>query len=460
MIKVKEEAMRIRCVFLTALMFGMCWVALGQYICPTDSATRIDMVAPTTRPWYEPDDSLVSLNAGLGFGNADRMIRNMKDGLFDRPARFAWTLPATKNYIKEVSEALYRSGESTEITNILYQALLIQTNLNCGLNSRLFLPANGGIKAPGPDSIQTNLYRDIILHAYIMASPVPMTFLAETVVKEFPAGQRKAWYTVATEKALYGDSWEDCLIDRPSREVLRYSHFLNRVKALETDPECLRVIGTPFDPGREAFPTLAPGGGKGAGERRVAPNGAARFIARVAPSSRPWYEADDSLQSVNARLAHGKDGGMAGLIGAELLSRDTPLARTSRGTPEYVAELLGTLWRSGGSPEITNILHQALLAPTNHYREATFRAYVMASPVPMTVLAETVVKSFPLEERKAWYARSGSKKLETYNWITRFIDRPSREAQRYSHFLNRVKAIETDPDCLRIIGTPVDPKLE
>jgi hypothetical protein len=151
---------------------------------------------------------------------------------------------------------------------------------------------------------------------------------------------------------------------------------------------------------------------------------------------------------------------MAGLIGAELLSRDTPLARTSEGTPEYVAELLGTLWRSGDSPEITNILHQALLAPTNHYREATFRAYVMASPVPMTVLAETVVKEIPPKERRAWYTRSGSKTLETYNWITRSIDRPSREALRYSHFLNRVKVLETDPDCLRIISDLVDPKWE
>ena len=452
--------MRIRCVLLTALMFGMCWVALGQYVSPTDSATHIRMVAPTTRPWYEPDDSLVSLNAGCNFGDSNGMIQIMKEGLFDRPARFAWTLPATKNYIKEVSEALYRSGDSPEITNILYQALLVQTNLNCGLNSRLFLPENGGLKAPGPDSIKTNLYRDIILHAYIMASPVPMTYLVETVIKEFPAGQRKAWYAAATEKALYGDSWADCLIDRPSREVLRYSHFLNRVKALETDPECLRVTGSPFDPGREAFPTPAPGGGKRAGERHVAPNEAARFIPRIAPTSRPWYEADDSLRIVNARLAHGKDGGMIGLIGKELLSRDTPLARTSRGTPEYVAELLGTLWRSGGSPEITNILHRALLAPTNHYREATFRAYVMASPVPMTVLAETVVKAIPPKERDEWYAGSGSKKLKTHSWIDRSIDHPSRESLRYSHFLNLIKAIETDPECLRGLGDIVDPKWE
>ena len=443
------------------MVFGIAvaWVYAcfgSEFIPPTQSAQYINQVASTTRPWYEADDSLVSLNTGLDFGDSDGMIQIMKEGLLGEPLQFAWTVSAAKNYITKISEALCRSGDSPEITNILHQSLLIQTNLNCGIA----LPPDWIKKAPGPDSIKTNLYRDIILHAYIMASPVPMTFLVETVVKEFPAGQRKAWYAAAGEKALYGDSWEDCLIDRPSREVLRYSHFLNRVKALETDPECLRVIGSPFDPGREVFPTPAPSGGKRAEDRRVAPNGAAQFVSRIAPTSRPWYEADDSLRTVNARLAHGRDGGMVGLIGAELLSRDTPLARTTEGTPEYVAELLGTLWRSGDSPEITNILHQALLAPTNHYREATFRAYVMASPVPMTVLAETVVKEIPLEERRAWYARSGSKTLETHNWIDRSIDRPSREALRYSHFLNLIKTLETDRRCLRIIGDIVDPKWE
>ncbi len=416
------------------------WIAVAQvcvcsgteYISPSQSAWYIDRVAPTTRPWYEPDDSLGSLNAGCCSGRSAGMIRIMKEGLVGEQCPLATTLPGTKEYITRISDALHRSGDSPEITNTLHQALLTPNNL----------------------------YRDIILHAYIMASPVPMTFLAETVVKGFPAGQRKAWYAAAGEKALHRDSWEDSLIDRPSREVLRYSHFLNRVKAIETDPECLRVIGNPFDPGREAFPTLVPGGGEDTGNRHTAPNAAVRFFARVAPSSRPWHEADDSLRSVNAGLARGRDGGMVGLIGAELLSRETPLARTSEGTPEYVDELLGTLWRSGDSPEITNILHQALLAPTNHYREATFRAYVMVSPVPMTVLAETVVKSFPLEERKAWYARSGSKTLNPYDPITRFIDRPSRESLRYSHFLNRVKVLETDPDCLRIIGDLVDPKWE
>jgi len=283
-----------------------------------------------------------------------------------------------------------------------------------------------------------------------------MTALAETVVKGFPSGQRKAWYAAAGEKALHGDSREDSLIDRPSREALRYSHFLNRAKALETDPECLRVIGDPVDPGRETFPLPVPNDGKEDGDWHAEPNSAARFIARVAPTARPWYEPDDSLRSVNAGLGRGRDGGMVGLIGEELLSPETLLARTSGGTPEYVSELLGTLWRSGDSPEITNILHRALLAPTNHYREATFRAYVMASPVPMTALAETVVKGIPLEERKAWYLRS--KTLRANDRITRSIDRPSREVLRHSHFLNRVKALETDPGCLRVIGNPVDPK--
>jgi hypothetical protein len=430
--KTKEEAMRIRCVFLTVTVLGMGLISFGQHIDPTLSALLIPMVAPTTRPWYEPDDSLMSLNAGLGFENADRMIRIMKEGLIGEQCPLASTLSGSREYITEISDALHRSGDTPEITNTLHRSLLTPNNL----------------------------YRDIILHAYILASPVPMTFLAETVVKGFPVEQRKAWYAAAGEKALYRGSWEDSLIDRPSREVLRYSHFLNRVKALETDPECLRIIGNPFDPGREAFPTPAPGGGEDTGNRHTAPNAAVRFFARVAPSSRPWHEADDSLRSVNAGLARGRDGGMVGLIGAELLSRETPLARTSEGTPEYVDELLGTLWRSGDSPEITNILHRALLAPTNHYREATFRAYVMASPVPMTFLAETVVKEIPPKERDAWYARSGSKKLKTHDWISRSIDRPSRESLRYSHFLNLIKAIETDPECLRGLGDIVDPKWE
>jgi hypothetical protein len=90
--KTKEEAMRIRCVFLTVTVLGMGLISFGQHIDPTLSALLIPMVAPTTRPWYEPDDSLMSLNAGLGFENADRMIRIMKDGLIGEQCPLASTL--------------------------------------------------------------------------------------------------------------------------------------------------------------------------------------------------------------------------------------------------------------------------------------------------------------------------------------------------------------------------------
>jgi hypothetical protein len=32
---------------------------------------------------------------------------------------------------------------------------------------------------------------------------------------------------------------------------LRFAHFLYTVKPLESDPECLRIIGNPVDPKRE-----------------------------------------------------------------------------------------------------------------------------------------------------------------------------------------------------------------
>ena len=147
--------MRIRCVFLTALVFGMGLISFGQHISPAESGSRIDMVAPTTRPWYEADDSLVSLNTGLDFGDSDGMIQIMKEGLLGEQLLFAQSVSAAKNYVREISEALYRSGDSPEITNILHQSLLIQTNLNCGIA----LPPDWIKKAPGPDSIKTNLYR-------------------------------------------------------------------------------------------------------------------------------------------------------------------------------------------------------------------------------------------------------------------------------------------------------------
>jgi hypothetical protein len=68
------------------MVFGIAvaWVYAcfgSEFIPPTQSAQYINQVASTTRPWYEPDDSLMSLNAGLWEGNADGMIRNMKEGL-------------------------------------------------------------------------------------------------------------------------------------------------------------------------------------------------------------------------------------------------------------------------------------------------------------------------------------------------------------------------------------------
>ena len=125
--------MRIRCVFLTVTVFGMGVTSFGQYIGPTLSASLIDLVAPTTRPWYESDDSLMSLNAGLGaelgFENADWMIRNMKDGLIGEQCPLASTSSGTRKYITEISDALYRSGDSPEITNTLHQSLFIPEGL-------------------------------------------------------------------------------------------------------------------------------------------------------------------------------------------------------------------------------------------------------------------------------------------------------------------------------------------
>ena len=85
----------------------------------------------------------------------------------------------------------------------------------------------------------------------------------------------------------------------------------------------------------------------------------------------------------------------------------------------------------------------------------------MASPVPMTVLAETVVKNFPVEQRAKWYAEARRLSFDPSSpWDAKLIDRPSREALRFAHFLFMAKQIETDPECLRAIGNPTDPKRE
>jgi hypothetical protein len=210
-----------RLVFLMLLPFG---IFGSEHVSPNDSARYINKVAPTTRPWYEADDSLKPVNAGWGFGSNEWMIKIMKDGLLAPPPPIEQTFEASGKLVTEIAEALYRSGDSPEITNTLYQALV----------------------AP------TNHYREVILHAYVMASPVPMTFLAETVVKRFPAEQRKAWYIAAWPKALRtGSRNGDQFVTRPSREALRHAHFLYTAKQFETDPECLTVIMDPIDPKRE-----------------------------------------------------------------------------------------------------------------------------------------------------------------------------------------------------------------
>ncbi|MDD4098747.1 MAG: hypothetical protein PHC30_08250 [Lentisphaeria bacterium] len=216
-----KESMNV-IFWISAILVGDCFGS--EFIYPTQSAQYIGKVAPATRPWYELDDSLKSVNAGWWGGDPDRMIQVMKEGLLGKPSLFAWSRESVKPWITKISEALYRSGDSPEITNILHQAFLVQTNL----------------------------YRDIILHAYVMASPVPMTVLAETVVKNFPVEQRAKWYAEARRLSFDPSSpWDAKLIDRPSREALRFAHFLFMAKQIETDSECLRAIGNPTDPKRE-----------------------------------------------------------------------------------------------------------------------------------------------------------------------------------------------------------------
>jgi hypothetical protein len=195
----------------------------------------------------------------------------------------------------------------------------------------------------------------------------------------------------------------------------------------------------------------------------VSPDDSTYYLKKAAPTSRLWWEPDDSMKIVNEKVGERMlfSDEMIQFMGWGLLGKEFNQLACEKGwCKEKVPGIFEALYRAGSDCQITNILHQALLAPTNHYREATFRAYVMASPVPMTVLAETVVKEIPLEERRAWYAGSGSKTLETHSWIDRSIDRPSREALRCSHFLNLIKTLETDRRCLRIIGDLVDPKWE
>ena len=147
----------------------------------------------------------------------------------------------------------------------------------------------------------------------------------------------------------------------------------------------------------------------------VDPDTPAWYMQKTPPTTNLWYEADDSV-----RIANEENGVFFIMSPDELISMtgrgllDKPyqwLTKDDKVAKEHVPKMLEALSRSGSDCQITNILHQALLAPTNHYREATFRAYVMASPVPMTVLAETVVKIFPLKR-----GRRGTPDPELKRW--------------------------------------------
>jgi len=192
----------------------------------------------------------------------------------------------------------------------------------------------------------------------------------------------------------------------------------------------------------------------------VSPQDSTYYLKKSAPTLRPWWEPDDSMKTVNEKVGSRTlfPDEMIRFMGWGLLGKEyNLLASNKEWCKNGVSGILEALYRGGSDCQITNILHQALLAPTNYYRDATFHAYVMASPVPMTFLAETVVKGFPAEQRKAWYSEARRLSFEPEK-DARYIDRPSREALRFAHFLHTVKPLETDPECLRIIGKPVDPK--
>jgi hypothetical protein len=194
----------------------------------------------------------------------------------------------------------------------------------------------------------------------------------------------------------------------------------------------------------------------------VSPYDSTYYLKKSVPTSRLWWEPDDSMKTVNEKVGERMlfPDEMIQFMGWGLLGKEfNLLACEKEWCKEKVPRIFEALYRAGSDCQITSILHQALLAPTNYYRDATFHAYVMASPVPMTFLAETVVKRVPVEQRRAWY--NESRRLSFEPAIdAQYIDRPSREALRFAHFLFTVKQIETDPECLRVIGTPVDPKRE
>ena len=193
------------------------------------------------------------------------------------------------------------------------------------------------------------------------------------------------------------------------------------------------------------------------GSEYVDAEGSVIYLKKTAPETKPWHEPDSSLRSVNIGLC-GKDGyGMISTIGEGLTGKHPYISFDRDYAKKATPKILEALYRSGGHPDITNILHTALLAPTNYCRDATFHAYVMASPVPMTVLAETVAKHFPAEQRQKWYTEARSLAFSPKG-DARYVDKPSREALRFAHFLHVVKPMEPDTDTRWFIGETFDPE--
>jgi hypothetical protein len=195
----------------------------------------------------------------------------------------------------------------------------------------------------------------------------------------------------------------------------------------------------------------------------VPPDSSVWFLKQTPPSPDAWWKADDSMRKVNEKaISQWMPPECAiHLMGWGLLHEPYRiLTRTEDSYDGLAQKIMEALYRGGDDPHITNILHMALLAPTNHYREATFRACVMASPVPMTSLAETVVRRIPANAREQWYRRASEAAWRPSFWDRLFPpkEKPSRESLRLAHFLFTVKNVETGPACLKAIGDPADPK--
>jgi hypothetical protein len=436
---------------------------------PDASVGLLKLTPPSTNAWWRADDSMRAANekAVTQWMPPECAVNLMEWGLLHEPYRM---LTRTEEYYTQkapqILEALYRGGDDPRITNILHKALL----------------------AP------TNCYREATFRAYVMASPVPMAVLVRTVAEKIPEAERLRWYALAREKAYrptLAERLNPFSSEDPSRESLRMAHFLCMAKAAETNAACLKSIGDPVAPDRreprlEAYlepyrypqqlPILAGWRARELnrytlpkiGER---PDEAAPYLNLIPRTTNAWWLADDSMRAANEAFGNARLGGSDEVIktmGWALLEKRSPLTALPPGLSngihrERALQVLESLGRSGDDPRITNILHRALLTPTNYYREATFHAYVMASPVPMVVLAQSVAEKTPEAERLQWYALAREKAYfptlaERLNPLS--TARPSRESLRMAHFLCMAKAAETNAACLAAIGDPVDPKRE